>query len=190
MALLSIDKRKEYFKVLGFGEYNSENLKKFQKVAFPSHPEEWDGIFGSKSNAALRHFYNVWKCTKDFKPTEFRCTCGRCTGYPTFMKQRELKHLQAIRDHYKTPMIITSGLRCPYENRRVGGVSNSGHLTGRAADFYMRGVTDTVPNRNKALKWIVKQPNHKFTYGAHMVDSEGNYRNAIGMGNAMHTEVR
>ncbi|MBP5596716.1 MAG: hypothetical protein J6Y02_15120 [Pseudobutyrivibrio sp.] len=66
---------------------------------------------------------------------------------------------------------------------------NSSHLKGYAADFYIAGVTDTVPNRNKALKWIKAQPNHKFTYGAYMVDSDGAYRSAASMGNAMHTET-
>lgn len=190
MALLTKDERKARFKFLGLGEYNTENIKKFQKMAFPTLPKEWDGVYGSKTDNALRHFYNVRKVTKNFEPTEFKCPCGRCTGYPTFMKQVELKHLQSIRDHYGKPMKITSGLRCEYENRRSGGVPNSGHLKGYAADFYMAGVTDSVPSRNKALAWIRKQPHHKFTYGAYMVDSDGCYRSARSMGNAMHTETK
>lgn len=190
MALLTKDQIKTRFKYLGLGEYNTENIKKFQKMAFPSKSNEWDGIYGSKTDNALRHFYNVRKTTKNFEPAEFKCPCGRCTGYPTFMKQVELKHLQSIRDHYGKPMKITSGLRCEYENRRSGGVPNSGHLKGYAADFYMPGVTDSVPNRNKALAWIKKQPHHKFTYGAYMVDSDGCYRSARSMGNAMHTETK
>lgn len=192
MALLSKEDREKRLKYLGFGEYNKENIKKFQKVAFPNQPKEWDGIWGAKTDNAARTFYNTKKVTKNFEPQEFKCECnGRyCCGYPSFMKQNELKNLQAIRDHYGKPMTITCGLRCPTQNRKVGGVSNSGHLTGKAADFNIKGVTDSVPNRNKALKWIVKLPNHKFTYGAYMVDSDGNYRSARGMGNAMHTETR
>lgn len=192
MALLTVDERKTRFKYLGLGEYNSDNIKKFQKKAFPNLSKEWDGIYGSKTDNALRTFYNTKKVTKNFEPTEFKCECnGRhCCGYPSFMKQNELKNLQAIRDHYGKPMTITCGLRCPTQNRKVGGVPNSGHLTGKAADFNIKGVTDSVPNRNKALKWIVKLPNHKFTYGAYMVDSEGTYRSAPGMGDAMHTEVK
>ena len=33
------------------------------------------------------------------------------------------------------PIIINSGFRCSEVNRRVGGVSNSQHLTGQAADI-------------------------------------------------------
>ena len=187
MALLKLNERIRRMKYLGY-EYSTNGIKKFQKKAFPNQPEQQDGKWGINTDRACRHFYNVKRVTKNFSPTEFRCDCGRCTGYPSYMKQVELKHLQTIRDHYKKPMTITSGLRCSYENSRVGGVRNSGHLRGYAADFYMYGVTDTVEHRKSALSWIKKQPDHQFTYGAYMKDSNGVYRIASGMGNAMHTE--
>ena len=188
MALLTVSERKKKLKYLGY-EYNPDGIKKFQKKAFPKQPKQQDGKYGINTDRALRHFYNVKKVTKDFSPTEFRCNCGHCTGYPTYMKQVELKHLQKIRDHYKKPMTITSGLRCSYENNRVGGVRNSGHTRGYAADFYMKGVTDTVEHRKSALSYMKKLDNHEFTYGAYMKDSNGMYRTASGMGNAMHTET-
>ena len=188
MALLEKSARNKRLKYLGY-ECNADGIKKFQKKAFPKQPKQQDGKYGINTDRALRHFYNVKKVTKDFSPTEFRCNCGHCTGYPSYMKQVELKHLQKIRDHYKKPMTITSGLRCSYENSRVGGVRNSGHTRGYAADFYMKGVTDTVANRKKALPYIKKLDNHEFTYGAYMKDSNGMYRTASGMGNAMHTET-
>ena len=188
MALLTKEERNRRLKYLGY-EGNADGLGKFQKDAFPKQPKQHDKKYGINSDRALRHFYNVKKVTKNFSPTEFRCNCGRCTGYPSYMKQVELKHLQKIRDHYKKPMTITSGLRCSYENSRVGGVRNSGHTRGYAADFYMKGVTDTVANRKKALSYIKKLDNHEFTYGAYMKDSNGMYRTASGMGNAMHTET-
>lgn len=189
MALLTKEQRATRFKYLGLGEYNKANLLKFQKMAFPNKPGQQDSKYGENSDRALRHFYNVKRYTKDFKPQEFKCTCGKCTGYPTYMKKVELQHLQTIRDHYGKPMIITSALRCPYENKRVGGISNSGHLKGYAADFYMVGVTDTIKNRKSSLAWIKKLPNHEFTYGASIKDSNGLYRSAKSMGNAMHTET-
>ena len=36
MALLTTTKRKEYFKYLGLGDYNKENVKKFEKKYLPS----------------------------------------------------------------------------------------------------------------------------------------------------------
>ena len=190
MALLTKAQRKTRFKFLKLGEYNAENIRKFQKRAFPGRPREWDGVYGSKTDKALRHFYNVQKVTKNFEPSEFKCRCGRCTGYPTFMRQVELKHAQRIRDHYGKPMEITSGIRCEYENAKVGGAASSGHLKGYAVDFYMAGVTDTVANRKRALAWIKRQPHHKYTYGANMVDSDGYYRTRETMGHAMHTETK
>lgn len=187
MALLPVSTRKNYFKKLGLCEYNEDNIRKLQKKYLRA--QDVDGIYGTNTDRLLRHVYNC-SLVKNFKPEEFRCPCGKCTGYPDRMKQVELNHIQTIRDHYGKPMKITSGLRCKVENKRVGGVSNSGHLTGYAVDFYMEGVTDTVPNRNKALAYIKTLPNHKFTYGAHMVDSDGAYREASGMGNAMHTETK
>ena len=189
MALLTTKGREKRFKYLGLGDYNKANILRFQKMAFPNDKKQWDSIYGTQTDNALRTFYNVKRVTKDFRASEFKCHCGHCSGYPTYMKQVELKHLQAIRDHYGKPMTITSGLRCIYENRQCGGVANSGHLRGYAADFYMKGVTDTVENRKSTLKWIVKQPNHQFTYGAYIVDSEGKYWASGQMGNAMHTET-
>lgn len=188
MALLDKSARNKRLKYLGY-TCDSKGIKKFQKKAFPNQPKQQDGKYGINTDRALRHFYNVKKVTKDFSPTEFRCNCGHCTGYPSYMKQVELKHLQKIRDHYGKPMTITSGMRCSYENNRVGGVRNSGHLRGYAADFYMKGVTDTVEHRKSALSYMKKLDNHEFTYGAYMKDSNGMYRAASGMGNAMHTET-
>lgn len=182
-------KRQEIFDFLGLGKVTKASIKRFQKTAF-SDAREHDGIAGPKTDNALLHWRNVKKNTKNFRPEEFKCTCGRCTGYPTYMKVNELKHIQTIRDHYGKPMEITSGLRCPYGNLRAGGVPSSGHLTGRAVDFHITGVTDTVKQRKAALAWIKKLPNHKFTYGSQMSGSDGIYRSAIGMGNAMHTEVK
>ena len=186
MAVLSESTRKKYFKALSLGEYNAENIRKLQKKYMRA--SDVDGIYGTDTDRLLRHVYNC-SLVKNFEPEEFKCTCRRCTGYPSYMKQVELNHIQTIRDHYGKPMQITSGLRCSYENKKVGGVSNSGHLTGYAVDFYMKGVTDTIPHRNGAMQYIKMLPNHEYTYGSCIVDSNGVYKSAPGMGNAMHTET-
>lgn len=49
--------------------------------------------------------------------------------------------LDPIRNRLCTPIIITSGYRCPKVNKLVGGVNNSQHMSGCAADFYVRGFT-------------------------------------------------
>ena len=49
--------------------------------------------------------------------------------------------LQPLRDKLGKPMIITSGFRSKKVNELVGGVSNSQHLYGQAADFVVNGMT-------------------------------------------------
>lgn len=188
MALLSAEKRKEYFKALGIGSYNKTNILKFQRTAF-SNKKEHDGIYGTKTDIALRHWYAVWKNTKNFRPEEFKCTCGKCTGYPTYMKVEELKLIQAIRDHWNKPVTITSGLRCKASNSATtGSINASKHLTGQAVDFYQVGVTDTLANRKKALAWIKKQPNFTYGYG-NGINSNGYAVKAAYMGNALHVDT-
>jgi hypothetical protein len=54
--------------------------------------------------------------------------------------------LEPIREMIGAPMHINSGYRCPQLNAAVGGVSNSAHMTGRAADFI-------VPQWDLSLVW-------------------------------------
>ena len=49
--------------------------------------------------------------------------------------------LQPVRNLLAKPMIITSGFRNAQLNKLVGGVSNSQHLEGKAADFIVKGET-------------------------------------------------
>lgn len=73
--------------------------------------------------------------TKDFSRKEFRCRCGRkdCDAAPIDMKL--VTALQALRDLIGAPIHINSAVRCVRHNRRVGGVRNSRHLEGIAADI-------------------------------------------------------
>lgn len=187
MAILTEAKREKYFDALGLGEYNNTNLRKLQKTYLRS--KDVDGVYGPATDRLLRHLYNVKVCAPSFKPTEFRCACGHCNGYPSYMKQVELRHLQKIRDHYGRPMIVTSGLRCKHANgSSTGSIQNSLHLVGRACDFYMAGVTDTLANRKAAIKYIKTLPNHHYTYG-NGINSSGVSVYAPYMGNALHTDV-
>ena len=191
MALLSEATRKKYFEVCGLGAYNKSNILKMQKK-YMLRPSDWDGIYGPNTDALLRHLRNVKVYCKNFKPEEFRCGCkGKyCTGYPTRMKVKELKHIQTIRDHYGKPMIVTSGLRCRKFNASLSGSSSdSRHMTGYAVDFYMAGVSDTLEHRKKAIKYIKKLANHHYTYG-NGISSTGYAVKAPNMGNALHTDTK
>lgn len=52
-----------------------------------------------------------------------------------------LKVLQPLRDHFAEPVRISSGYRCQALNKLVGGVHNSQHILGQAADIYLDGDT-------------------------------------------------
>lgn len=52
--------------------------------------------------------------------------------------------LDPIRDIAHAPILITSGYRCPMVNRLVGGVDNSQHMSGYAADFHVQGFTSSM----------------------------------------------
>jgi hypothetical protein len=190
MALLSVEKRKEYFASLGY-EYSEEGIKQFQKK-YMLRKSDVDGKYGIDTDNTLRTVWNVKTYTKNFTPDEFQCGChGRyCCGYPSYMKPNELKHIQRIRDHWGVPITITCGLRCRRFNASLtGSVPNSIHQTGQAVDFYQPGVTDTLQNRKKSVKWIKKQPNHNYTYG-NGINSNGYAVKAPYMGNALHTDTK
>jgi len=191
MAILSVNERKQYFKDLKLGEYNKTNIKAFQKK-YMARKSDWDGVYGPNTDNTLRTVWNVWKYTKNFKPSEFKCECGGkyCCGYPDYMKPHQLVHLQTIRNHYGKPMTITCGLRCkPYNKKLNGSIANSKHLTGQATDFYMPGVTDTLAHRKAAVKYIKRLPFQTYTYG-NGINSYGAAVRAPYMGNALHTDTK
>ena len=63
--------------------------------------------------------------------------------------------LQPLRIELDRPMTITSGWRSAEANARAGGVNNSQHLTGEAADFIIRGISG-IPLCRCVLKAIIK----------------------------------
>ena len=74
---------------------------------------------------------------KYFKESEFYCKCG-C--YPSKMDDKLMDILDDIRDHFNTPVFVSSGYRCEEHNEYVGGVKNSKHVLGIASDIVVRGV--------------------------------------------------
>lgn len=188
MALLTKKKRKEYFAALGLGEYNEANIRKLQKKYL--RKQDVDGIYGKDTDNLLRHVYNVKRYTKNFSPEEFKCECGGryCTGYPAYMKPAQLENLQRVRDYYKSPMVITCGMRCkPYNNSLVGSIPNSLHLFGQATDFYIRNGTDSLRNRKALIKRMKKYPDFHYAYG----DGYNSYGYGVSapyMGNAVHMD--
>lgn len=79
--------------------------------------------------------------TNNFKISEFHCKGTSCGCTETLHDTALSSYLQLIRNHFGKPVYITSGYRCPTHNASVGGVSNSRHTQGKAADFYISGIT-------------------------------------------------
>lgn len=62
--------------------------------------------------------------------------------------------LQPLREWWGKPIAIGSGYRCQALNKAVGGVSNSQHVSGQAADLCIDG------NIEKGRKWFQYIRNH------------------------------
>ena len=62
--------------------------------------------------------------------------------------------LEPLRERFGEPIYISSGYRCPQLNRAVGGVPNSQHTRGEAADICGLSPDSTSPEaRRKMREW-------------------------------------
>ena len=83
-----------------------------------------------------------WDDSEFFDREEFRCQCkGKyCNGFPVEPEEELVRVCNDIRRRLGVPVSIVdsggSGVRCPRHNTAVGGVENSNHLYGRAADLH------------------------------------------------------
>ena len=86
-----------------------------------------------------------WDEIEYFTRDEFKCKCGGkyCKGYPHEPDERMVRIVNQLRKNLGVPITIVSGLRCRTWNAIQGGVSNSQHMYGEAADIYARGVSQS-----------------------------------------------
>lgn len=75
-----------------------------------------------------------------FTNEEFQCKCGKCPVQP--VDPVLLARLNGLRSKYGKPIYITSGWRCEDYNKKVGGVGDSAHLDGTAADIFCTSSHD------------------------------------------------
>lgn len=111
-----------------------------------------DGIIGPATEKSLKHAVaygmpakktgeeDFWKDVKYFDRSEFKCKCGKCSGYPAEPTKALIEVLVKIREHFGAPVTVNSGVRCVTHNKNVGGATSSQHLYGTAADIAVKGV--------------------------------------------------
>ena len=115
-----------------------------------------DGLWGPASQEAADRFLRdftgeqttapedegtFWDEIRYFKREEFRCKCGGqyCSGFPAEPREAMVRIADQLRKNLGVPITVVSGLRCPTWNTLQGGVENSQHMYGEAADIYARG---------------------------------------------------
>jgi hypothetical protein len=133
-----------------------------------------DGVWGDQTDAAIREYvYNgqelkepemtetFWDNIRYWSREEFRCQCGGkyCSGFPAEPDQKLVELVDDIRHEAGRPGHRSSGLRCTTWNAIQGGVSNSKHMSGKALDFYIEGLSGA-----QLLALAQKDPRTSYAY--------------------------
>ena len=145
-----------------WGQQSQQATIAFQRAYMDSA----DGIFGAATEQRILEVIasgeqpiadkmsataDWWQDIRYFQRAEFRCPCGRCGGFPVEPEERLVRVVDEIRHRLGIPVSIVdaggSGIRCPEHNAEVGGVANSEHLYGRAADLH----SSASPAKMKAV---------------------------------------
>lgn len=82
------------------------------------------------------------RITENFKLSEFRCNDG--TDVPEeYLENVKLlcENLQTLREHLGIPIRVISGYRSKKYNTRIKGARKSQHMTAKAADIKISGMT-------------------------------------------------
>jgi len=200
--MLTIKQQQMNLKYLGYyndkidgikGKNTIAGIKAFQKA----YGLVVDGIFGAKTNTKMiqvikqeqarlgvkqdgvagdittkaRDNQLSWNNIKHFKQSEFTCKCGCKLNN---MDLNVVKIADEIREHFGQPCIVNSGTRCTKHNKKVGGVANSRHLSGKAIDIYVKGVSGNT--LLAYTKQLVSQGKLRYTY--------------LIAGNAVHVDIK
>ena len=126
------------------GVFGNGTLNRILEVIYnqeePTAPAAPDISVGDKKEPTG----TFWDDSEFFDREEFRCQCkGKyCDGFPEEPEEELVRVCNEIRRRLGVPVeIVTaggSGVRCPVHNANVGGVANSNHLYGKAADLHSR----------------------------------------------------
>ena len=138
-----------------WGEKSQRATIDFQRTYMAQ--EDVDGIFGAATEKRVLEVIATgekpvvkenltaptdwWKDIRYFTRAEFRCPCPRCGGFPVEPEEKLVQLADQVREHFGSPVIVSSGVRCQAHNDELpGSAKNSYHVKGKAMDFCVRGV--------------------------------------------------
>ena len=115
-----------------------------------------------------------------FQDEELECHCGRHNPNNTanVINPILLERLDRLRELWGKPINVSCAVRCREHNREVGGVDNSQHVLGNAADVYIGSQTE----RNSKEYHIF----YGFILGTELFDGVGYYPDS----EFVHVDVR
>ena len=179
-SLLSVKNRQKYLKKLGLytkkvdgvsgagtkAAYKLFNII-FLNVDSSSYTTSTDAKLKSVYKSYNKSKYMTtddWKFFKDFKASQFHCTCNGkyCDGYNGRKKKLPMQLImmaQYVKNYYDKPLYISSSVRCPRRNKEVGGVKTSKHLKFFALDYKVGNEKATT-----VIKVVKKLPFVKYAY--------------------------
>lgn len=85
-------------------------------------------LFNQGTHQVSEHFK-----VKEFAQKDYKCD-------KILIESELVKVLEDVRTHFNMPVVITSGYRSPEYNKKIGGVKNSQHTKGTAADIKVKMV--------------------------------------------------
>lgn len=131
-----------------------------------------DGIAGEETQKALKQAVSngmpekqaatdFWNGIRNWNREEFRCRCGGkyCNGFPAEPSETLVQLVDDLRQRAGRPAHASSGLRCSTWNAIQGGVANSRHLSGKALDFSVEGMSG-----NQLLSLAQSDPRTRYAY--------------------------
>jgi hypothetical protein len=128
----------------GFGGPITDKALRYAVYNDFSKPEPVPDVSDNNVGDKKEPTGTFWDDSEFFDREEFRCQCkGKyCNGFPVEPEEELVRVCNEIRRRLGVPVSIVdsggSGVRCSRHNVAVGGVGNSNHLYGKAADLHSK----------------------------------------------------